>query len=789
MKLNKNIILTLIFLVVIQVIPLSAQWKKLNNIPPPYSTNYWLEIFFLPENPNYGWVCGYDGMVIRTTDQGKSWQGTVIGGAFQLESIHFTSKLVGYTSGLDVNFAGAIYKTTDGGATWRDITPSTAFALWGNYFLDDNTGMVVGGGCGEVQKFYRTSNGGNTWSVFIGEVPNTGLTDVLLYSKDGLGYASSSGRIWKTTDGGRSWGIFSRSGSEDWQEDLNVKGNTFLVPYSTGCTGGGNDGGVRSSTDGGKTWRQFRTGQSMFGTFLIDSLRGWTCGWNGAVYYTPDGGKTWMLKNCGIDGASLDDFWFINDTLGWVVGDGIFRTMPERLIQPIIQGDFKICEGDTAVLFSVTKHKKYFWSLNNETIGNVSDSLIRVTKPGIYKLTVSDDSCDISSEALFEVTYFAKPDVKIQSSKNPPAFCEGDSLVLSVSGFKSYKWSTGSINNSIIVKSSGRYSVEVVDSNGCKAIESIDITVYPNPKPKLQYRGKNVICIGDTAEISAPPGFSSYNWFKLPENRKINEITNIITVTEEGNYYVIVTTKEGCVGSSDTVNIIVRLDSNSLAIDLSETKKFFDLDSTYYPEVICKKLSIKNRDTRDFVLRSVYLFRNTSFSAPLSQFDINIPAGESREILLCYSPSILGFEYDTLLIEDNCSSHILPLRAKGVPNFFTGSSECDVSINLRTSAIPGRYLFSAGYPYPNPSKTVINVPFQKIDAPDSQFEEIIEVFNSLGEKLSVAIRKSSNFEKINDMNFESGSISAEISQLPTGLYLIKITTKTGIEAIPFVVSD
>lgn len=789
MKLNRNIIFTLIFLILLQFSPLIAQWKKLNNIPPPYSTNYWLEIFFLPEDQNYGWVCGYDGMVIRTTDQGKSWQGTVIRNAYQLESIHFTSKLVGYTSGLDINFYGAIYKTTDGGATWRDITPSTAFALWGNYFIDDNTGMVVGGGCGEVQKFYRTTNGGNTWSVFIGEVPNTGFTDVLLYSKDGLGYASSSGRIWKTTDGGRSWSIFSRSGSEDWQEDLHVKGNTFLVPYSTGCTGGGNDGGVRSSTDGGKTWKQFRTGQSMFGTFLIDSLRGWTCGWNGAVYYTPDGGKTWMLKNCGIDGASLDDFWFINDTVGWVVGDGIFRTMPERLIQPAIQGDFKICEGDTAVLYSVTKHKKYFWSLNNEMLGNLNDSMIRVTKPGIYKLTVSDDSCDISSEALFEVTYFPKPDVKIQSSKNPPAICEGDSLVLSVSGFSNYKWSNGSTSNSIVVNTSGKYSVEVVDSNGCKAIESIEITVYPNPKPKLQFKGKSVICIGDTAEISAPSGFSSYNWYKLPENRKINENTNIITVTEEGDYYVAVTSKEGCVGNSDTVNIIVRLDSNSLTIDLLETRKFFDLDSTYYPEVICKKFNIRNRDTRDFQLGSVFLYRNISFSAPLSQFDIIIPAGESREILLCYSPSILGFEYDTLLIEDNCSPHILPLKAKGVPNLFSGNSGCDIGLHLQTSKIPGRYLFSAGYPYPNPSKTVINVPFQKIDFSENPSVLTIEIFNSLGERLAIPVRKSSTSEIINNMIFESGNFSADISELPIGLYLFKIITKNGIEAIPFVVSD
>ncbi len=789
MKLNKNIIFILCFLFALQLNPLSAQWKKLNNIPPPYSKNYWLEIFFLPEDENYGWVCGYDGMVIRTTDQGNSWQGTVIRGAYQLESIHFTSKLVGYTSGLDQSFSGAIYKTTDGGATWRDITPGTAFALWGNFFLDDNTGMVVGGGCGEVQKFYRTTNGGNTWSVFIGEVPNTGLTDVFLYTKDGLGYASSSGRIWKTNDGGRTWSIFSRSGSEDWQEDLNVKGNTFLVPYSTGCTGGGNDGGVRSSTDGGKTWRQFRTGQSMFGTFLIDSLRGWTCGWNGAVYYTPDGGKTWLLKNCGIDGASLDDFWFINDTLGWVVGDGIFRTMPERLIQPIIQGVSKICEGDTALLYSVTKHKRYFWFVNNEKIGDTSDSLIYVTKPGIYKLTVSDDSCDISSEAVFEVSIYAKPDFKIQLSKSPPVICDGDSLVLSITGFSDFKWSTGDTGKSIVVKNSGKYTVDITDSNGCRASQSVDVTVVPNPSPKLAYKGKREICIGDTAEITAPPGFSSYNWFKLPDNKMIAGNTHKISVTEEGSYYVLVTSKEGCLGSSDTLNIVVRLDSNILAIDLLETKKIFDLDSIYYPEVVCKKFSVRNRDSRDFRLNSVYFYRNTSFSAPLSQFGIIIPAGETREILICYSPSILGIEYDTLLLEDNCSPHILPLKAKGIPNLFTGNSECDVSLNLRTSVIPGRYVFSAGFPYPNPSKTIINVPFQKIDSPENKFIEIIEIFNSLGEKIPILLSKTSNLEKINEMNYEQGSFFADISSLEIGLYLIKVTTKTGITAIPFVVSD
>lgn len=303
----------------------AQQWQRVTSIPAPFATNYWLDVFFLPSNPRYGWICGFNGMVLRTTDGGQTWQGTQIPGANQLESIHFATPQYGYTSGPD-----GIWRTTDGGQTWTDVTPDSAYALWGCYFLSPTVGMVIGGGCGSIpQLFFRTTDGGTNWSVFVGNEPNSGLTDLML-SADGTGFAVSSGRLWRTTDGGQSWAVFATTGSAVWQEELTHVGNSFLLPFAgTTCSGQGNTGGMRFSTDGGATWREFVTGKPMFGAFLLSPTTGWACGYNGALYYTSDGGQTWQLRDCGIDTTlHLDDIWFVNDTLGWVVGQGVWRYAP-----------------------------------------------------------------------------------------------------------------------------------------------------------------------------------------------------------------------------------------------------------------------------------------------------------------------------------------------------------------------------------------------------------------------------------------------------------------------------
>lgn len=59
-----------------------------------------------------------------------------------------------------------------------------------------------------------------------------------------------------------------------------------------------------------------------------------------------------------------------------------------------------------------------------------------------------------------------------------------------------------------------------------------------------------IFCSGETALISAPEGFETYNWSNGQSG------TNSIAVTEGGNYSVLVYDAEGCAGSSNVVSVV-----------------------------------------------------------------------------------------------------------------------------------------------------------------------------------------------------------------------------------------
>jgi photosystem II stability/assembly factor-like uncharacterized protein len=313
----------------------SAQyWELVTSVPTGFRNSYWLDVYFLPSNPQYGWISGYNGHVLRTQDSGKTWHGSTVpypsGATGNLESVHFVNKDIGYASG---GSRTGLYKSVDGGASWQYITPNRAGDLWGTYFLNADTGVVLGGHCG-LQEFFYTDNGGFTWSRDTMALPSTALTDAILY-EDGIGYASGSGYIFRTANFGKKWEIFKTTGTTVWQEEIAVKGASILVPTSgTTCQGNRFSGGMRFYD--GSQWRTVDNATAMFGTFLIDNTTGWACGDNRAIYYTSDAGRLWELRNCGATG-NLDDIWFINPTTGWAVGGStdertgnIFKYVPAK---------------------------------------------------------------------------------------------------------------------------------------------------------------------------------------------------------------------------------------------------------------------------------------------------------------------------------------------------------------------------------------------------------------------------------------------------------------------------
>jgi len=750
-------ILIFIFLLVNFSFPLFAQWEKVKNIPPPFDNSYWLEIYFLPNNPNYGWVCGYGGRVLRTTDMGKTWAGAVIRNADQLEHIHFVDEKIGFTSGIGTNGFGKIFKTTDGGITWFDITPKQAEDLWGHWFVDKDYGIVVGGGCITPQMFFVTTNGGTSWDyvTIVDYVPNSGLTDVILYSRDGLGYATSSGYIWKTTDGGKSWQIFSRSGNNDWQEDLWISGNTIIVPYSLGCGGDGGSGGVRSSKDLGKTWKQFPTGTSMFGAFLHDSLRGWVCGWDRAVYYTSNAGDTWTLLNCGIDpGVSLDDFWFINDTLGWVVGAGIYKFVGIKKVVSQIQvlPDSIACEGDTITLRATNEAKFYQWS-NNST-----SKEIKVTKSGRYELLSWDSDCDTVVPAVVNVTFYPKPKIRL-SQEGKAYICEGTTVPLwYITNEKNAHWSDGR-KDTIYVTGPGRFVAVATNEFGCSDSAYVEFSMVP--RPKIQATGRLDICEGDSVILEVFGNYRTVQWFVDSTQVPIGNGSRFVA-RKSGMYFARIFAEEGCELVSDTIVVNVRQETNAFQIILSSETSQINFDSVKARSIKCLEFNIKNRTNERLIIDYLFVKGNTSFSTLPGEFPLILDGNETKPVHICFAPMKIGQEKDTLILFDRCWDQFVFLSGFGSPNYYDAQSSCDVSVYGETTKFSVKSSVGKIPVFPNPTTGLVNIIF-----PVEQNGVQVQIFNSFGETLSseIAVKKESN-----------GYFSIDLSNFSAGLYFLRIST-------------
>jgi photosystem II stability/assembly factor-like uncharacterized protein len=58
---------------------------------------------------------------------------------------------------------------------------------------------------------------------------------------------------------------------------------------------------------------------TLYSVHFIDAKEGWTVGDDGVIRHTIDGGKTWEVQASGTK-ASLRSVYFFDDSVGWVVG-------------------------------------------------------------------------------------------------------------------------------------------------------------------------------------------------------------------------------------------------------------------------------------------------------------------------------------------------------------------------------------------------------------------------------------------------------------------------------------
>jgi len=256
--------------------------------------------------PQEATVFGNHGVIYSTTNGGaglKDWEARESGfGDLLLCQASFVNRDKGWAVGTK----GVVIRTSDGGKTWVAQQSGTEKNLFSVCFVDDQNGWVVG----EFGTILHTTDGGETWEPQICEAiqteedkfsfdwkPMPALYSLYCKDKETAWIAGMDGIILKTENGGNEW--------------RKLESNCDVPLYSITIKGKrgwavGSEGYYLLSRDGGETW-EVRDGVIKTRFWLrevsfSDEENGWIVGAMGTVARTNDGGENWDL----ISGMTYD---------------------------------------------------------------------------------------------------------------------------------------------------------------------------------------------------------------------------------------------------------------------------------------------------------------------------------------------------------------------------------------------------------------------------------------------------------------------------------------------------
>jgi hypothetical protein len=159
----------------------------------------------------------------------------------------------------------------------------------------------------------------------------------------------------------------------------------------------------------------------------------------------------------------------------------------------IIPETTDMCEGDSVRLSLDGRYAQCLWST-----GDDSDFII-VNEPGDYYVSIVDEfGCKgydtvsirgVSGEVEIIEEYYGR--------------CEGDSVKLSADkDFAAYSWTGGATSKSVVVSSSGKYLLSVVDEYGCAYSDSVNVDFSGGNRLKILNLLADNECLFDTTYLS-----------------------------------------------------------------------------------------------------------------------------------------------------------------------------------------------------------------------------------------------------------------------------------------------
>jgi len=278
--------------------------------------------------PDFLWVVTENGELIRISNQGVTHK---VVQSEPFKAVAFIDSM----NGFNVDRTGSVRTTSDGGNAWQQVVSPH----WEGFdqphqlvFNDASHGWLVGG-----YRVLRTTDGGKSWELRFSIGRDSDARTAQLYGgtfpNADTGWVTSTDNIViHTSDGGLNWKTLTiEARSMDLRDAFFINGLKGWVVAKT-------EGGIYSTTDGGKQWEvQPTASKNRYRSIqFLNESEGWAAGLRyvndsgdrtAVLLHTTDGGRNWSEVETGLKERFIERVLFYDEARGWLVArDNIYAT-------------------------------------------------------------------------------------------------------------------------------------------------------------------------------------------------------------------------------------------------------------------------------------------------------------------------------------------------------------------------------------------------------------------------------------------------------------------------------
>lgn len=183
------------------------------------------------------------------------------------------------------------------------------------------------------------------------------------------------------------------------------------------------------------------------------------------------------------------------------------------------------------------------YTITGPGIGTSTGNPVTVSQAGNFTVTGQGNNGCLSSTVVSISANQSAPSVLLAPS-SATLTCAVPSVTLSAVGTGTYRFSTGSTSQSIIVSQPGAYSVVLTGSNGCTAAASA--TVYQSsdiPAVSIGASGSTLTCSVRSITLTALSSATGFRW-------STGSTGNTLVVNTPGMYSLTATALNGCTAAT-----------------------------------------------------------------------------------------------------------------------------------------------------------------------------------------------------------------------------------------------